>query len=305
MTGQLPSVTAVVPTRNRPVLLDRAVRAILGQEYAGKLDVLVVVDQDDPAMATEGLPDDPRITIMTNQRKPGLSGTRNTGILTATSDLIAFCDDDDEWLPTKLAKQVARLQATPAAEFASCSIEVDFEGTRSKRLAGKSVITHEDLLPSRMSMLHSSTFVASRAGLVDGFGLIDENIPGSQNEDWDILLRASARQSIVHVDEPLVRVFWTARSYFSRDWETKVAARKWMLKQHPDIEASPTGSARVYGQLAFAYAASGERRTAWEWATKAIKRRWKEPRAYLAVLVTLGVSSEFIMRELHKRGRGI
>jgi glycosyltransferase involved in cell wall biosynthesis len=242
---------------------------------------------------------------MNNERKPGLSGTRNTGILTASTDLIAFCDDDDEWLPGKLARQVARLQASPAAEFASCSIEVDFEGTRSERLAGKNVISHEDLLPSRMSMLHSSTFVATRDGLVNGFGLIDEDVPGSQNEDWDILLRASARQPIVHVDEPLVRVYWTARSYFSRDWDTKIASRTWMLERHPDIEASPKGSARVYGQIAFAYAASGERRTAWEWAIKAIKRRWKEPRAYLAVAVTLGISSEFIMRELHKRGRGV
>jgi hypothetical protein len=154
-------------------------------------------------------------------------------------------------------------------------------------------------------MLHSSTYLATRLGLVDGFGIIDEEIPGSQNEDWDILLRASARQPIVHVDEPLVRVFWTARSYFSRDWETKIASRKWMLGRHPDIETSRKGSGRLYGQIAFAYAASGERRTAWTWAVKAVRRRWREPRAYLAVLVMLGVSSEFIMRELHKRGHGV
>ena len=47
----LPSVTAVVPTRNRPALLARAVRAILDQQYDGDLDILIVVDQRRPASA--------------------------------------------------------------------------------------------------------------------------------------------------------------------------------------------------------------------------------------------------------------
>jgi glycosyltransferase involved in cell wall biosynthesis len=300
-----PSVCVVVPTRNRPVLLDRAVRAILSQVYDGDLEVLIVVDQDDPETAVAGLPEDSRIRVITNTRKPGLSGTRNSGILLATTDLIAFCDDDDEWLTGKLAGQVAALRRTPNAEFATCSIEVEFEGTRSVRLAGKSVISHDDLLPSRMSMLHSSTFLMRRAALVEGIGLIDEDVPGSQNEDWDLLLRASARRPIVHLDQPLVRIYWSARSYFSRDWETKIASRTWMLARHPDIVASPKGSARVYGQLAFAYAASGERRTAMRWARRSIRRRWREPRAYLAVATAAGVPAETILRSLHKRGRGI
>lgn len=300
-----PSVAVVVPTRDRPVLLGRAVRAILRQDYDGQLEILIVLDQTDPEQAVAGLPDDARIRVVPNSRKAGLSGTRNTGILLATTDFVAFCDDDDEWLPGKLSGQVEALQRTPASEFASCSIEVDFEGSRSVRLAGKSVITHDDLLPSRMSMLHSSTFVIRRDALVDGIGLIDEDVPGSQNEDWDLLLRASARQPIVHVDEPLVRIYWSARSYFSRDWETKIASRTWMLERHPDIAASAKGSARVYGQLAFAYAASGERRTALVWARRSIRRRWREPRAYLAVATVAGVPAEAILRTLHKRGRGI
>jgi glycosyltransferase involved in cell wall biosynthesis len=303
VSGQ--SVTVVVPTRDRPVLLARAVAAILDQDYDGRLEVLIVVDQTDPASATEGLPADPRIRITSNTRKAGLSGTRNTGILLATAELVAFCDDDDEWLPGKLQAQVAALQRSPGSEFASCSIEVDFEGSRSVRVAGKSVIHHEDLLPSRMSMLHSSTFVIRRDALVEGIGLIDEDVPGSQNEDWDLLLRASARHPIVHVDDPLVRVYWSSRSYFARDWETKIASRTWMLERHSDVAASPTGSARVYGQLAFAFAASGERRTALSWVRRSIRRRWREPRAYLAVAVIAGVPAETILRALHRRGRGI
>jgi glycosyltransferase involved in cell wall biosynthesis len=304
MMDATPSVNAIVPTRNRPELLARAVRAILSQEYAGDLEVTIVVDQSDPQQATVGLPDDPRICVISNDRKPGLSGTRNTGILRSAADLIAFCDDDDEWLPGKLAAQAHALQRMPEAEFASCAIEVDFEGSRSVRLAGKSVITHDDLLPSRMSMLHSSTFVARRAAMVDGIGLVDEEAPASQNEDWDLLLRASARAPIAHVDEPLVRIYWSG-SYFSRDWETKVSSLEWMLAKHPDITTSAKGAARVYGQIAFGYAAWGHRRAALQWAGRSVRRRASEPRAYLALATAAGVSGEWILRTLHKRGRGV
>ena len=63
------------------------------------------------------------------------------------------------------------------------------------------LVTHADLLQSRMAMLHSSTFLIRRASLLDGIGLVNEAAPQSQNEDWDLLLRASARRDIVHVDD--------------------------------------------------------------------------------------------------------
>ncbi|MFC7757306.1 hypothetical protein ACFQY4_03945 [Catellatospora bangladeshensis] len=70
----------------------------------------------------------------------------------------------------------------------------------------------DHLARSRMSMLHSSGFLARREALLaDGaIGPVSEDAPGSQNEDWDLLLRAARRHPIVHVDEPLVRVLWGA-----------------------------------------------------------------------------------------------
>ncbi len=59
-----------------------------------------------------------------------------------------------------------------------------------------------------MVMVHSSTYLARRDALTDGIGLVDETIPGSQNEDWDLALRAARRAPIAEVDQPLVRVRW-------------------------------------------------------------------------------------------------
>ena len=67
-------------------------------------------DQSEPDLSLEVGRSAPRVRVITNTRTPGLAGARNTGILDATGDLVAFCDDDDEWLPGKLAAQVEALR---------------------------------------------------------------------------------------------------------------------------------------------------------------------------------------------------
>jgi glycosyltransferase involved in cell wall biosynthesis len=298
-----PSVTAIVATRDRIQLLREAVASILAQDYPGELDVIVILDQwGDGERPTF---DDPQIRLLDNGRTPGLAGGRNTGILAAGGELVAFCDDDDAWHAGKLTAQVDALLAQPGAEFASCSIDVKFGDTLSARNAGSSLVSHGQLLESRMAMLHSSTFVIRREALIEGIGLVDEHVPGSQNEDWDLLLRASARQPIVNVDRPLVTVLWTERSYFNRAWDTRNASLEWMLASHPDIATSAVGVARVYGQIGFGCVAMGDRRTAVRWTRRSIRANWREPRAYLTLAAVVGVSPEWILRVLHRRGRGV
>ena len=230
-----PSVDVVVPTRDRPEQLRAAIASVLAQDYPGKIDIAVVYDQSEPDVR---LAEDDRVRVMSNSRTPGLAGGRNTGISCSVSDLVAFCDDDDVWLPGKLRAQVNAMRAIPGSEFASCGIIVEYDGKSNERLVGRDQVTYGDLLVSRMVMVHSSTFLADRVALLDGIGLLDEQIPGSQNEDWDLALRASRRRPIVHVDEPLVRVAWGTASYFSRQWESKADSLIWMLERHPDISGS-------------------------------------------------------------------
>lgn len=298
-----PSVGVVVPTHDRPAQLRQALASILTQDYPGRLEVAVVFDgaQADGSLAQQG-----RVLVLANDRTPGLAGARNCGILALATDLIAFCDDDDQWLPGKLCAQVRALTATPQAEFASCGIAVRFEDKSTARLAGKDAVTYADLLRSRMVMVHSSTYLAVRSALLDGIGLVDEGAPGGQNEDWDLALRAARRHPIVNVDQPLVEVAWGAGSHYSRQWETKAQSLLWMLERHRDIGADRFGAARVYAQIAFAYACMGRRAESCRWAGRALRRNWRERRVPFAVVVASGaVSGERVLRVLHGRGRGI
>jgi glycosyltransferase involved in cell wall biosynthesis len=300
-----PSAGVVVPTFKRPDQLRRAVEAICAQDYPGPLGVLVVFDQAAPDRALVRGGYRP-VAVRSNERTPGLAGSRNTGILSLDTDLVAFCDDDDTWLPGKLRGQVAALRARNATDMATCAVEVDYDGARTPRLAGLDTVELPQLVESRMAMLHASTFLLRRTSLIGGLGLVAEDAPGSQNEDWDLLLRAARRGPIAHYDEPLVRVHWGRSSHFARNYSTKISSLHWMLARHPEIKESPRGAARVYGQLACWSAATGEHRQAWKYTRTAIRNNWREPRAAIALAAaTRVVNVESILSLLHRRGRGI
>ncbi|GIH99095.1 glycosyltransferase [Planobispora takensis] len=311
-----PSVGVVIPTRGRrPGQLRTATRSAMAQDHPGPVEIVIVVDGEDPApvadqvadllaglaMAVrEETPAPRRVRVLANRLSPGLPGARNTGIAALDTDLVAFCDDDDRWLPGKLSAQIAELEAEPAAEFASCAIEVEYGSRRTPRLAGTDRVTHGHLVRSRMMMVHSSTFLFRRGSL-----WVDESAPGGQNEDWDLALRAAGRHPIVHVDRPLVRVGWGGSAYATR-WADRIAGLEWMLARHPGLAADPRGAGRIYGQLAFHHAALGHRREAGRWAWRALTTRLAEPRTPLALVVAVGLlPAGVVLTRLHHYGHGI
>ena len=154
--SEWPSVGVVIPTHDRPGPLRAAVGAALAQDYPGRLRVVVVYDQAEPDLEPEG-----SVTVLVNERTPGLAGARNTGIGALEEDLVAFCDDDDVWRPGKLRAQVEALTGRPAAEFASCAIAVESGGTVHPRRAGHSEVT----LPSQLRTL---TVMAAQAASCSG-----------------------------------------------------------------------------------------------------------------------------------------
>lgn len=106
------TVTAVIPTRNRPELVLRAVRSALGQSYR-ELEVIVVVDGPDPqTVEALGTIRDDRLRVIALPRPGGAQAARNTGIRAARGSWIALLDDDDEWLPQKIAQQVQRARSS-------------------------------------------------------------------------------------------------------------------------------------------------------------------------------------------------
>jgi glycosyltransferase involved in cell wall biosynthesis len=301
-----PTVSVVVPTRDRPELLRRAVTAILGQTYPGLVECVVVFDQSDPDLPWEDPGPTRRLQVVRNDRTPGLAGARNAGAAQATGELLAFCDDDDEWLPRKLERQVEALTRRPDAAVATTGIVVRYGDRSVTRLAPTPEITHRQLLRSRLTELHPSTVLVRRRELLDGIGLVDERIPGSYAEDYEWLLRAARRAPVLAVQEPLVVVHWHQSSFFSDRWRTIISALTYLVDKHRELEQEPSGLARIYGQIAFAHAALGERDAARRWARRTLSLDRRERRAYLALAVSLRlVKARTVVRLAHVAGKGV
>jgi glycosyltransferase involved in cell wall biosynthesis len=311
-------VSVVVPTRGRDQLLVRAVTAVAAQEHTGPLEVVVVRDGTPAVPIAVDLPAHVTLRQVPNTRSPGLPGARNTGVLAATGDLVAFCDDDDEWLPGKLAAQLALLAARPDAALVATGIVVvpsraveggtaggTAAGTEHLRPGPAHDVLLGDLLDDRIMELHPSGFLLRRADLVGPIGLVDEELAGGYGEDYDLLLRAAAHGPVVAVQEPFVRVHWHDGSYYFSRWQTIHDALETLLAKHP-FTGSPRGTARIRGQQALALAATGRRGAAVRTAGRALRLAPTEKRAYLAVAVAGGVLDvDRLQRWLHRRGRGL
>ena len=299
-----PRVSVVIPTRGRPDLLCRAVESVLGQDYAGEIEAIVVFDREDVALPVV----DPRpgrsLVGLPNGRAAGLSGARNTGIEAATGSLIAHCDDDDEWLPGKLARQVARLPGSEAALVAG-ALEIEYQGKRLRRSTAVQSVTHADFLTSRRMEVHSSALLVPQA-TYEAVGLLDENLPMSYAEDYDWLLRATQLGPVEYVEEPVVVIHWDRPSWFADRWSSMAEAYKMLIDKHPDLLSQRGNSARIYGQIAVASAASGSRREALSWAGQALRRRPLEARAYAAALMAAGlIRPNLLIHLAHRMGKGV
>nr|WP_314845517.1 glycosyltransferase family 2 protein [uncultured Microbacterium sp.] len=291
-------------TRDRPQLLRRAVASVFAQEHVQPIEVVLVYDGTE----IDELHDLDRgphtLRAIKNSRTPGLAGARNTGILEATAPLVAFCDDDDEWKAGKLTAQLA-LFDDPAVVLAATGIEIHSAGGTHQRLSPASVQL-DDLLRSRITELHPSSFVIRASALRGEVGLVDEQLPASYGEDYDLLLRAVKAGRVVAVPEAHTIIHWDRTSFFSEKWQGIADGLSYLLAKHPEFARSGEGQARIEGQIAFAHGALGDRPQARSWARRAIRHDVRQPRAYIAMLVGMGVvSGERVVSALNRRGRGM
>lgn len=98
MHPDIATCTIVLPSHNRPALLQRAVGSAL---RACPLDgeVLVVDDGSDvPALRTLAHIEDTRLRVHRTERAGGAAAARNEGVRRARGEVIFFLDDDDEML---------------------------------------------------------------------------------------------------------------------------------------------------------------------------------------------------------------
>jgi glycosyltransferase involved in cell wall biosynthesis len=303
MTDQ-PSVSVVIPAYNREHTVGTAIRSVLWQTRP-PLEVIVVDDgsSDGTALAVEAM-HEPRVRLV-RQANGGISAARNTGIREAVGEWVAFQDSDDEWLPTKLERQFAALDASPSPPNAIyCGMIIagaledggmDQAGTAPRRRIAyhpdPSVTpVAGDILPTllRTNPISTQTLVARRETLHQA-GLFDTSLKSLV--DWDIAIRIASLGPIGFVDEPLVIQRFTPNS-ITRDTAKRVESWIRLLDKHEALfRAAPEAHFIHLHRIAGVQRRMGEHKAAGPWFARARSLQPLDPRTLmLSALNALRIS---------------
>ena len=289
-----PRVSVVMPTHNRSTMLARAIDSVLAQTFSD-LELIVVDDgsSDSTAELLAGI-EDPRLISITLKRRGGAAAARNTGIRRASGELIAFQDSDDEWMSTKLKRQLAELDAHGAAVGAVGGRWLAGDGAGALQIASAGLKRGDgyeaDLLDGRC--LITPVWLIRRT-LLDELGLFDERMPCL--EDWDLMLRLSQRTRMRAVPDTVL-VKYGAPDSLGADIDRRMPAMEEILRRHGErFLDHPRRHASYCLELAYLCVLRGRLRAAARYALRSLRRRGAS-RSLLVAFVRASIRARVLHR---------
>lgn len=208
------TISVIIPSFNRAVLLERAITSVLAQSRLA--DEIIVINDGSTDNTATLLPERyPEIKFI-HQQHCGVSAARNAGITAASGDWIALLDSDDIWHHNKLERQQQAVNNTP--QHLICHSD-EFWVSHGKRVnpMKKHRKTGGDIFQHCLGMcvISPSTVMIHRS-LFDEMGLFDETLPAC--EDYDLWLRFCSRYQVLYVNEALITKYGGHADQLSRQY---------------------------------------------------------------------------------------
>lgn len=229
-------VTAIIPSRGRPELLNRAAISAVSQTDV-RVEVVIILDGGRAPYAEpihrHAANGKSTIRICALETTRGANVARNIGIDLASSPFVAFLDDDDVWLPRKLATQLSRLHEAPRPNhliLSSRTISV-YDG---RAVTGPTTLYNGGSVPdylflkrrlsSDRNLIHTSTLLMATE--IVRKVRWTENL--TRHQDWDFVLNAvRAGAEIVQHPVALTEIHHPVGSMSTAiDWRTSLAWAK-------------------------------------------------------------------------------
>lgn len=252
-----PNVSVIISTHNRCKLLPRAIESVLGQNYQD-FELLIVSDgSSDDTEAIVNLYNDKRLRFFQHEASKGASAARNTGLQASTGEYIAFLDDDDEWLPTKLQKQVQLLlSVSENVGLVYCWMDYYDEDIIIKehhpKLRGS--IFRETL--DKQPIGNASTLLVRRE-VIEKVGGFDESLP--RGNDGDFIRRVCRNYQVDYVPEVLAKIHVEHVDRISirdelKDIDNGISNKKRRIKMfYDDFKQCPKSLSNVYSRICYDY----------------------------------------------------
>lgn len=241
-------VSAIITTYKRPPeIVERAAKSVLNQTY--KNIELIIVD-DSPA--SYELRDSVRemvaslgnnVFYIQHEKNMGACAARNTGIKNAKGDFVAFLDDDDQWLPEKIEKQLQIMIKNEKTAIVYCGryvYNVSENSTTEEKIKLRSGMVYKKLIFE--NFIGSTSYPLIRKSAIEKLGGFDINMKAAQ--DYEMWLRLAREYEVDYVKEPLVRYYIHEGEQITKNHKNKAEALERLnelnmgyLKKHPKAYA--------------------------------------------------------------------
>lgn len=204
-----PTVSVVIPTKDRPEYLRTAIESILGQTRT--VDEIIVVDDGSETEDTHKVTQELQarwqqctICYIHHMTPQGANSARNAGIRAAKGEWIAFLDDDDQWDSTKIEKQLHKAQADESCGAVYCGMAPMAKKGAAINSATRSYYPEGWLFPGMLveDVSGGTPSYMIRRSILKDANLFDVQLPARQ--DWDMWIRVSQLCRIAAVPEILV-----------------------------------------------------------------------------------------------------
>ena len=205
-----PMISVIVPTHNRPDMLEIAIQSILNQTFKD-FEIIVVNDNGEDVSRIVASFDTDKIIYITHERNKGLAAARNTGIRAARGKYIAYLDDDDVYYSNHLEELVTLLEGTDV------SVAYTDAYRAMQVLQNGTYVTTQKDTPYSFDFDYDRILIENfipvlcimhRRVCLDQSGYFDESL--DRHEDWDLWIRMSRHYKFAHI--PKVTCEFTYRS---------------------------------------------------------------------------------------------
>lgn len=244
----------MIPAYNRAGTILVCLKSVLAQTFS-PFEVIVVDDcsTDETVRLVRSL-DDPRVRCISLDKNSGAQAARNRGIMEAKGDWIAFQDSDDEWLSSKLEKQVKALEGVDYDPWTVVHTNsVWFDTPAGQRLSFEIPVVEGDnvypLLLSGPAPMFQGMLVSHSA--LKRIGYLDEKVPSFQ--EWDTSIRLAQYCRFIYLREPLFIYHLHSGETISKNKLQDINGYQFVIQKFRDeiirICGEETWSRHLYFQL--------------------------------------------------------
>ena len=267
----MPVVSVVVPTYKRVDYLGRMIESVMAQTFEDWELIIVDGRSDDGTAALVG-----RYQVALGDRlvfieedNQGCCHARNTGIDAARGAFVALLDSDDEFLPTKLERQLELFHLRPElglvySDYAYITLDgayhrsvFDTKGKLARTVPIETVAPGLCVCPPDFfDYLIRQYFIATIVGLVrrevlaDDIRFLENDLYGGE---WLFYLEIARRARVGYVDEPLCLHHWVDGSLSRTNKTRNMIYHRRLMKvmQRRFSDASPAAKAEMRTQLEY------------------------------------------------------